>query len=73
MIRARGTVLGRRDTDTRVFSTVIYPTIWQMKENGQTYTAIAQNLNRMRVKTCNKRAWYSSIISQLLKNSVLTK
>ena len=78
--KARGVKLGRRDADTQgmadrrsaqaaEFRAAIYPTIRQMRENGQTLTTIADNLNRMKVRTCNNRAWYASTVSQLLKNA----
>lgn len=75
--KARGTILGRRDADTQdmadqrrkqaaEFRATVYPTIKQMKDRGMTLTAIALNLNQMRVKTCNNRAWYASTVRQLL-------
>ncbi len=75
--KARGTVLGRRDADTQSmadqrktqaagFRAAIYPTVRQMRDNGQTLTAIADNLNQMRVRTCNNRTWYASTVRQLL-------
>ena len=78
--KARGVKLGRRDADTQgmadqrsaqaaEFRAAVYPTIRQMRESGQTLTTIAENLNRMQVRTCNNRAWYASTVSQLLKNA----
>ena len=78
--KARGVKLGRRDADTQgmadrrsaqaaEFRAAVYPTIRQMRESGQTLTTIADNLNRMKVRTCNNRAWYASTVSQLLKNA----
>ena len=78
--KARGVKLGRRDADVQgmaqqrsaqaaEFRAAVYPTIRQMRESGQTLTTIADNLNRMKVRTCNNRAWYASTVSQLLKNA----
>ena len=78
--KARGVKLGRRDADTQgmadrrsaqaaEFRATIYPTIRQMRESGQTLATIADNLNRMKVRTCNNRAWYASTVSQLLKKA----
>ncbi|RYF50989.1 MAG: recombinase family protein [Cytophagaceae bacterium] len=75
--KARGTVLGRRDADTQAmanrrkeqasqFRAQIYPTIKQMRDSGQTLAQIADNLNRMQVRTLNNRSWYASTVRQLL-------
>ena len=75
--KARGTVLGRRDADTQAmanrrkeqtaqFRAQLYPTIKQMRDGGQTLAQIADNLNRMQVRTMNGRSWYPSTVKQLL-------
>ncbi len=78
--KARGVKLGRRDADTQSmadqrsaqaaeFRAAVYPTIRQMRDSGQSLTAIAETLNRMQVRTCNNRSWYASTVSQLLKKA----
>jgi hypothetical protein len=56
----------RRKAQAAGFRTAIYPTVKQMRDSGQTLTQIADNLNQMRVRTCNNRTWYASTVRQLL-------